>query len=62
MSVPCMILYGLNPLAKADSYNTQFILLYNLPQLNILGVDRSLGAWFYHRLLSMPTQVGHGLK
>ena len=50
----------LNPLVKAAPCDSQFILLYNLLQLTILWVDSSLGARFYHWVLIMLAQTGHG--
>lgn len=45
----------LNPLVKAARYNSQFILLYHLLQLNILWVDSSPGA----RFLSQSVNYAH---
>ena len=45
----------LNPLVKAARYNSQFILLYHLLQLNILWVDSSPGA----RFLSPSVNYAH---
>lgn len=51
----------LNPLVMAAQYNSQFILLYDLLQLNILWVDSSRGTWFYHWVLIMLSQMGHAV-
>lgn len=45
----------LNPLVKAARYNSKFILLYHLLQLNILWVDSSPGA----RFLSPSVNYAH---
>lgn len=58
MTVPCKILYSW-PSGQGSSIS-QFILLYNLLQLNILWVNSSPGLRFYRRVLIMLTQMGHG--